>query len=361
MMEPHVLMVTKGLDLGGLERVVVDLAFALQRRGLSVEVAVVNGSRDALIAPLEQRGVVVHRLGGTDRIGVSAGRRYASLLDTGSYDVVHAHGPLTAVMARLLSRGTPVVSTVHTVWKALHPLTRLAWLATWPKEAATVAVSDAVRLSLPERVAQEVVVIPHGVDPSAIQQALAVAQHTREGVAPTAVVVASHRPAKGYPILLHALRATRERGVDVRLIAVGEGPDLKRHRALAAELGLAAAVDFLPPTADVLTVIAEADLLVVASSHEGQPLVVVEALALGRPVVATSVGRVPALVSPHVGRVVPPADVGRLSDALVEVAGQRGLRDAMHQAALRLPRWTVDDVVSDYLPLYIAFSRESPQ
>jgi glycosyltransferase involved in cell wall biosynthesis len=79
---------------------------------------------------------------------------------------------------------------------------------------------------------------------------------------------------------------------------------------------------------------------------------VVEALALGRPVVATAVGRVPELVTPSVGRVVPPGDPQALAAALVEVATDPDLLRAMQQAAAEAPTWTIDDVVDAHLAIY---------
>lgn len=348
------LLVTKGLDIGGLERVVVDLAVAMRRRSVDVEVAVVNDQRDALADSLRQHSIPVHGLGGTDRIGWGAASRLVSLVRTGRYDVVHAHGPLPAVLSRVASESTPVVTTSHTMWAALRAPTRLAWRATAGRDEATLAVSGVVARSLPGRTAARAEVIPHGIDPAALPRRAKTEpgkpERTHTGL--SAVTVASHRHAKDYPTLLRALRIAIDAGADVKLVAVGEGPDLAEHEALTAMLGLTAAVDFRPATPDVLHVIASSDLLVVASGVEGQPLVVVEALALGRPVVATAVGRVPELVTPSVGRVVPPGDPQALADALVEVASDPGLLHAMQQAASEAPIWTIDDVVDAHLAIY---------
>jgi glycosyltransferase involved in cell wall biosynthesis len=142
-------------------------------------------------------------------------------------------------------------------------------------------------------------------------------------------------------------------------VAVGEGPDLERHRSLARELGLADVVDFEAPRPDALEVIARADLLVVASDFEGQPLVVSEALALGRPVVATAVGRVPELVGPAVGRVVPPDDPAALGAGLAELVLDHDLRRTMgaaaHDAGLS---WRLPDVVDAHLSLYAEVGAE---
>lgn len=357
---PSVLLVVKGLDIGGIERVVADLALGLAAREVPVEVAVVNDRRDGLADSLRGTAVVVHGLGGTDRVGLRAARRLASLVAAPRFDVVHVHGPLPAVVARLTRGHRPVVTTSHTVWPALRPATRLAWRLTAHRDAALVAVSGGVAASLPQRLAARTRVIPHGVDRTRVEAALRTAQSMPrsgdDGV--TAVAVASHRDAKNYPNLLRALRIARDLGAPLHLIAVGEGPDLERHRGLAHEVELGDHVSFVPPTPDVLATIAAADLLVVASDFEGQPLVVAEALALGRPVVATAVGRVPELVSPTTGRVVAPGDAAALGAALAELASDANLREQMGSAArLTGSAWTLDHVIEAHLALYAHIQR----
>ena len=350
----RVLLVTKGLDIGGIERIVVDLAVGLTAAGSVVEVAVVNEGRAGLLGLLQAAGVPVHGLSGTDRIGWPAARRLSRLTAAGRFDVVHTHGPLPAIVARLAPNHRPIVTSSHTLWTALRPPVRVAWRATAARDAASVAVSAVVAASLPLSIAARTRVIPHGVDPEAIRVAReAAGDRPLVPDVVTAVAVASHRDVKNYPNLLRAVGVARDSGVAVRLVAVGEGPDLERHRTLAAELGLSEAVRFLAPTPDALGVIAAADLLVVASDFEGQPLVVSEALALGRPVVATAVGRVPELVHPGLGRVVPPGDAVALGAALVELASDHALRRAMGEAAAAagLSR-TLVDVVDAHLALY---------
>jgi len=230
---------------------------------------------------------------------------------------------------------------------------RAAWRATAAGDTALVAVSAAVATSLPPSLAARARVIPHGVDPVAVERALSAADAPPSGGPTVALAVASHRDVKNYPNLLRAVRVALDRGADLRLVAVGEGPDLERHRALAAELGLADVVEFRPPAPDILGVIAAADLLVVASDFEGQPLVVSEALALGRPVAATAVGRVAELVNPDVGRVVPPGDPQLLGAAILELASDPTLRRAMGDNARGVAlRWTLTDAVDAHLALY---------
>jgi glycosyltransferase involved in cell wall biosynthesis len=353
MTPPRVLLVAKGLDVGGIERIVVDLAVGLATAGSHVEVAVVNDRRDALVPVLAAAGIAVHRLGGTDRVGIGAARRLARLARETSFDVVHAHGPLPAVVVRL-ARPQSAIGTAHTPWSALRPSTRAAVRVTARREACTVAVSAAVQASLPRATARRSIVVPHGVDAGAVEAALGDAsQALGTDGSVVAIAVASHRDAKNYPNLLRALRHARGRGAPVRLLAVGEGPLLDAHRRLADELGIGDALEWCQPVGNVLPLIAGSDLLVVSSDYEGQPLVVGEALALGVPVVATAVGRVPELVGRDVGRVVTPGDPVALGEAIAELALDEPLRRSMRHAALvHGAGRTIDDVVADHLDLY---------
>ena len=368
----RVLLVTKGLDLGGIERMVVDLALGLSAAGVDVEVAVVNSHRDRLAPTLDAHGITLHRLDGTDTIGLRAARRLADLVTDARFDVVHVHGPLPAVVARIATRGRRMITTSHTPWGSLRLPTRMAWRATDALDAASVAVSAAVAASLPGRARRRAIVIPHGIDPARISAAIAAAgdphgpstgrSDSRAGrndvdgtgmAGITVVTVASHRDAKNYPNLLHGVQAARESGAAIRLVTIGDGPNLDAHVELAHTLGLDDVVTFRPSTDDVLAEIAKADILAVASDYEGQPIVVAEALALGLPVVATAVGRVPEMVNTAVGRVVPPRDPGALGAALAELATSPELRAEMSAAARsRLNAWTLDDVIAAHLALY---------
>lgn len=351
----RVLLVTKGLDLGGLERVVVDLAIGLLARKIDVEVAVVNPRRRAFVPMLDAAGVRVHELGGHDVVGVRAARRLRAIANDPRFDVVHVHGPFLASVVRFLGPQDRIVTTAHAPWASLRLRTRVVWRSTARRDAVTIAVSQAVADTLPAR---SVEVISHGIDVDHMQQ------HRRAHGDPperpphertpcSFVTVAGHRDAKDYPNLLRAMRHAVDLGANLRVTAVGDGPDVGAHRALAQALGVDNVIEFRPSTVDALELIAAADVLVVASRSEGQPLVVSEALALGTPVVATDVGTVRSLVDASVGRVVPPGDPIALGAAVAELAQSRTLRDGLAAATTaRHPVRTLDDVVDDHLAVY---------
>ncbi len=347
----RLLLVTKGLDIGGIERMVVGLAVGLTRRGITTEVAVVNGERDRLIATLDRAAIVVHRLGGNDRIGLRGLLGLVRLVRSRRYDVIHVHGPLVAVVMRLIPGIAPIVTTAHTPIEALHPLTRWAWKLTRRRDTSTIAVASRVESTLGSRAR----VIPYGVDLDAAAAAVdAAARADRAADEPMVLIaVASHRKVKNYPNLFAAVRVARDRGANVRVEVIGEGPELEANVACAAALGVDDIITFRTPALDVLQRIAAADVLVVASDYEGQPMVVAEALAVGTPVIATDVGRVSELVDAEVGRVVPVGDSSALAAAIVDLAASPEMRRGMGAAGrLRSSHWTLANVIDAHLDVY---------
>jgi glycosyltransferase involved in cell wall biosynthesis len=149
------------------------------------------------------------------------------------------------------------------------------------------------------------------------------------------------------PMLAFAGRITKQKSLgvaldalasveDVSLLIAGDGPDLPYVRRRVAELGLDGRVRFLGPLVrdEVLTLFRAADASLLTSSWENFPHTVVESLAVGTPVIATSVGGVPELVRHgENGLLVPPGDAGELVDAIRRLIGEPALRERLAAAA----------------------------
>jgi glycosyltransferase involved in cell wall biosynthesis len=149
------------------------------------------------------------------------------------------------------------------------------------------------------------------------------------------------------PMLAFAGRITRQKALGVALDALGradgvsllvagEGPDLDDVRREAVERGLDGRVRFVGPLEreDVLTLFRAADAALLSSSWENFPHTVVEALAVGTPVVATEVGGVPELVRDgENGLLVPVGDAGALAEAIRRIVAEPGLRERLANAA----------------------------
>ena len=166
---------------------------------------------------------------------------------------------------------------------------------------------------------------------------------------------------KRVPDILLAFRDLVDRDVDAVLCLVGDGPDRLAAERLAFELGIARHVLSVGYQEDVAPYYAFFDAFVLPSANEGTPVVAIEALAAGRPVVATRVGGVPDVVSEGVdGFLVAVGDVDGLADALERLARDPGLRARMGAAGPPrvVPRYRVERLVDDVDALYRALLTE---
>ena len=131
---------------------------------------------------------------------------------------------------------------------------------------------------------------------------------------------------KGHDGFLRAARLVLEKEPHARFLLVGAGPLEGDLRALAVELGVAGACLFVGARTDVHDLIAAMDVFVLPSLHEGIPMAILEAMVLGRPIVATAVGGVPEVIRHRDnGLLVAPGDASALADACLTLSRNRHL------------------------------------
>jgi glycosyltransferase involved in cell wall biosynthesis len=155
--------------------------------------------------------------------------------------------------------------------------------------------------------------------------------------------------------VLLAFSGLLDRGVDARLLLVGDGPDRDQLEQRAHELGIARRCLFVGYQDDVARIYRGIDALLLPSANEGTPVSVIEALAAERPVVATRVGGVPDVVRDDVdGYLVEVGDTDEAAERLAELAGDPGLRSRMGaEGRIRVVRrYAVDRLVDDVDALY---------
>ena len=155
--------------------------------------------------------------------------------------------------------------------------------------------------------------------------------------------------------VLLAVRRLCDRGVDAVLCMVGDGPDREAVERRARELGIVRSSLFLGYQEEVAPYYAAFDALILPSANEGTPVSAIEALAGGRPVVATRVGGVPDVVRDGVdGFLVKPGDVDAMAERLAILAADSDLRRRMGEAgsASVRERYAVDRLLDDMDHLY---------
>lgn len=333
----RLLLVVDSLDVGGAERHVVDLAVALRRKGYEVTVAC--STIGALSGVLAEASIPVRALLHRPvkrRLSAAFAHRLRRLVKEGRFDLVHAHVYASATAAAVATTGTgvPLVITEHTEapWRGRRAL----WISRWLYRRAehVIAVSSAIqrRLIVTDDVPPaRINVIPNAVSPVASTPPVdppALPIELREG--PLVGVIARLQPEKGVAAFLKAAARVSSLFPKAHFLVVGDGPLRQELLTLAKRLGVRERVHFLGFRPDARTIIEYLDVLVVPSLSEGSPLVVLEGMAAGVPVVASAVGGIPDQIRhEREGLLIPPGDPAALDDALLNL-----LRDPAHARSL---------------------------
>jgi glycosyltransferase involved in cell wall biosynthesis len=331
--DPSVVHVTWAGGVGGIERLVHDLALAQSRIGMDVSVAF--GQANGLFADrLRALGIEVLDLGLRSGYDVRPGTATRAARMLARSDVVHAHAfnlPFGAIMRRARR---PIVLTHHGNFAQGRSLgirgrvTR-TMQARFLRRGCEVVVANsrwtADRVCATYGLRRDRVTVVHnGID----VHGLTPARPTPDGSLTIAFVGRLVR-FKRVDRLLKAI-SMLDPGLDARVLIAGGGPLEQELRALASELGVDTRARFLGWQDDIRAVLREADVLVLPSEDEPFGLAMVEAAAQGLVGVAfADGGGVLETVGPD-GRVV--NDVGELADVLSDLAGSEALSAAARRA-----------------------------
>ncbi len=341
----RVLHVIKGLGRGGAERLLEHAQRQVDRERFRLHFAYFLEHKGALAETLRDLGgdVSLLRASGPGGMALAAGR-LTRLVRERRIDLIHAHLPLSATVARLAGHRArvPVVYTEHNLHERHHPMSRWANRATWKMQRQVIAVSSAVAQSIDRHLGDRVPVrvVPNGVPVGELGADPAAAQSFRARLdiasdAPVVGQIAVFRPEKRLGLWLETAALVRQSLPECRFVLVGDGPERERLERRAHELGLDGAVHFTGLLDDVRPALWAFDVMLVSSKFEGLPLVVLEAMAASVPVVATAVGGIPeAIENGNSGILIEQPDAEALSRATIELLGTPALSDRLGRAAL---------------------------
>jgi len=233
-------------------------------------------------------------------------------------------------LARHLQR--PFLLTVHDY---LQPNERFRLDRRWCRRI--IAVSDSVRADLVQRtrLPEELVTVIHsGVDRTEACATMQVFAMNRVPVVGTAGPLEA---VKGFPFFLGAAARVLATGREVEFLIAGAGPEESNLRRLSRELGINDRVTFVPNLLDFDDALAAMDVFVLPSLQQGIGTIMLEAMAMGRPVIATRVGGVYCAVRDNeTGLLVPPSNSQALADRIIELLDDRDKAKAVGRAAREL-------------------------
>jgi glycosyltransferase involved in cell wall biosynthesis len=265
--------------------------------------------------------------------------RLTRLLWERRYDLVHTHSPVPASAARIVAPPrTRFVHTEHNLWTSYRRPTYVANALTYRRNAAVLAVSDAVAGTIRTRWwvgpgrQPPVETLHHGVDVEVACRGTEARRYARQRLGlsddvPVIGTVGSLTPQKDHAGLFAAVDRLRDRFPDLIVLVMGSGPLDAPLRALVRDRGLDGIVRFLGGRTDVATLLPALDVFVLASRFEGLPIALLEAMAAGVPCVATSVGGVPEAISNRLeGRLVPPGSPALLAAEITDLLREHAVR-----------------------------------
>lgn len=263
--------------------------------------------------------------------------RLARLVHGLKIDVINLHYPLSnffylALISRLF--GLPLVISIHgaDLFPRGKRMTRYPW-------GLQILFFSAYRIVAPSRsllhdfvtvfpkLADRGEVIYNGLDTSELFGPSGLS--TPGGSGRSILCIASHKETKGADVLLRAFARVVEKAPNWTLILVGGGPLRAKHEELARDLGLDGKVLFQGPKsrAEVGALLRFCDLFVLPSRSESFGLVIIEAMACGKPVVASAVGGIPEIIQQgENGILVEPENPAALAEAIIRVLEDEGLR-----------------------------------
>jgi glycosyltransferase involved in cell wall biosynthesis len=291
--------------------------------------------------------------------------RLCRLLRSAEYQLVHSHlvhADWHAALAAARTPGVPLVSTKHNAdpFRRTYPF-RLIERAAANRCLVTITISQSLREFTLRytRARTEVVTVPYGLNPPTQAP-----ERASESDTPTLLAVARLVRQKGLDVLIRAMKPIRDAVPDARLLIAGDGPDRSALERLTRDLGLEDRVSLLGHRDDIEQLMRRAWLLVHPARWEGFGLVLLEAMRVGLPVVATGVSAIPEIVvAGATGRLVPPDEPAALAEALIDgLCDERFRRDAGARGFERLvERFSAERMARETAAVYDrAISRTVP-
>ena len=361
----RLMQITHDLAIGGLQRVVVNICRTIDRDRFDVRVLCLR-ALGPFAADIERLGIPVSIIPQTGRTDYFSFLKVARVLRSERIEVIHTHNTQPFVDGTLGGLMAGVRTIVHTDHARQFPDKRRYMLAERLVSAfayRVVGVSDdtSANLCKYEKIPWEKIeTIPNGIDGSVFD--IRVDRDARRcelGVPTDALVLgiaARLSPPKGVVHAIRAMPGVLARQPRAILIIAGDGPLEHELKDEAAGLGISSHVRFVGPRADIPELLKTFDLYILPSESEGLPMVLLEAMAAGCPIVASSVGGVPSAVEDGVnGLLVPPRDPAALAGAILRALGDEPLRRRLALAGRQVfrARFSAETMTRRYERLYL--------
>jgi glycosyltransferase involved in cell wall biosynthesis len=354
---------SSSLGYYGTERVVVTLSATLEEMGVNTVVgAFRNTAKRVHLEALDQariRGLKTEEISCQGRFDRRAVRVLRDIIERHKIDVIHCHGIKPDLYAFLAARQNKValISTCH-LWVFDSAK---AWLVSALERCILHAIDRVVVVSdhiIPplRRFGVRADVIYNGIDLKPFYNSAPDFKKKMNWCGrPIIGAVGRLAPQKGLQYLLRAAPEVLRDNPDALFVLVGDGPERKALEAETKSLGIQGSVRFLGVREDIPELLCSMDVLAMPSLDEGLPMALLEAMASGRAVIASSVGAIPRVIQQRVnGIMLSPGDVKGLAAALRDLLKSGEFRLALGQKARETVElgFSAASMAKRYLQLY---------
>ena len=353
----RILQVITSLNIGGAERLFVQLVEKLQEKGHQVDACIFNGEETDFLGSLERLGCNIYKMGHQ-----YYNPNYISKLSgiMGNYDIVHTHNSSPQLFAAIAKGHKPcrLITTEHNTDNRKRHLPWFAKLERWmySKYDKVICISkqteDALRHYLGDRWiilhgSNRILTIENGIDVKRFQGAEAsIPRDSR----PIIVMVAAFRPQKDHSSLLRAMCLLPD---DYRLWLVGDGETRDAVEREIGRLGLEDRVRLFGNRPDVPGILKSADVVVMSSNWEGFGLAAVEGMAAGKPVVASDVEGLRQIVEGY-GETFPKGDEKILAQKIKSLCSDSLLyKQVAQQCGERARAFDIQVMIDGYEQVYL--------
>ncbi len=283
-----------------------------------------------LVREAERRGITTFSLTIRNDLDLRPVFSLRRLIRRQEYDIVHFHTKRAHALSLGLERVHPWVKRVVT--RRMDYSVRRNWYSHYlynRQVDGVVAISQKIAGLLVEGGvrSEKIRVIHSGIDPAPFQK---VQEAGSKSGLPVVGIVAVLEKRKGHRFLLEAAALLKQQGRRLTYRFAGDGSQREQLRKIALGLGLQEEVVFVGFVSDIPSFLSTIDIFVLPSLYEGLGVAVLEAMAAGKPVVATRVGGLPELLDdPVTGLLVPPRDSWALARSISQLLSQRDLAQGL--------------------------------
>lgn len=366
----HVMQVTFGMPIGGMERVIMDLCRYVDpdRYRFSICCTSVRGP---LADQMEAEGVPLIFCPNQSRVAkYLRGLELSRVFRGADIDILHTHHMPAFIDSVIGARFTKIPVLINTDHCKDYPIPKHLMLM---ERAASYFADEIVAVSNHTRDEMiryqkidpgKVSVIYNGINIKLTRKSSPEELRREVGLKPNETVVGTVGRVvdqKGFDLLLQSVPGILRRFPDTKFMVVGGGDRERDLKELASELGISSQVIFTSWRSDAVDLIQVCDIFALTSRFEGMPMVLLEAMALSKPIVATAVGGVPEVVqNGHNGIVIDRRTPELLEKALLELISDRELARRMgsHGRARYDKYFTAEAMASAYEGRYRKYFEE---